>query len=137
MRDVLQEQMKIRAARVTSAGKGKAALEVMRDNMTWAVAVADLMTVRWKRAAEEHETAAAADWLNEAVKWREYALKCAKAIAPYEAAKLAAVAPARQQPLGERAQTIGAGRLAHIKERFTKEVQDSQKPKESSHADSI
>jgi hypothetical protein len=36
MRELLREEMRIRAAKTASAGKGRQALEVLRENMMWA-----------------------------------------------------------------------------------------------------
>ncbi len=97
VREVLQEQVKIRAAKAASAGKGKPALEVLRESMMWGRAVADLMMERSERALQEGAIPAAVDWLNEASKMWWFAHKCAKAILPYESARLAAIAPAPPQ----------------------------------------
>ena len=94
VREVLQEQVKIRAAKAASAGKGKLALEVLRENMMWGQAVANLMMGQCEQALQEGAIPAALDWLNEASKMWWFAHKCAKAILPYETSKLAAIAPA-------------------------------------------
>jgi hypothetical protein len=94
VRELLQEQVKIRAAKAASAGKGKLALEVLRENMMWAQGVGRLMTERSERALQEGAIPAALDWLNEASKMWWFAHKCAKEILPYESSRLAAIGSA-------------------------------------------
>jgi hypothetical protein len=94
VREVLQEQVKIRAAKAASAGKGKLALEVMRENMMWAEGVGHLIIERSEQALQEGAIPAAVDWLNEASKMWWFAHKCAKAILPYESERLAPITSA-------------------------------------------
>ena len=92
MREVLQEQVKIRAEKAASAGKGKMALEVLREDMMWR-AVANLLMGQCEQALQEGAIPAAVDWLNEASKMWWFAHKCAKAILPYANARLAPISP--------------------------------------------
>jgi hypothetical protein len=94
MRKLLHEEMKIRAAKTASAGKGRQALEVLQENMMWAQGVGRLMFERAERALQEGAIPAALDWLNEASKMWWFAHKCAKAILPYESARLAPITSA-------------------------------------------
>jgi hypothetical protein len=104
MSEAVREEMRTRAMKAARAGKGKLALEVLRETMMWGRAVANLMMGQCEQSLQEGAIPAALDWLHEARKMWWFAHKCAKAILPYESARLAPIASAPPQ---KSAQTSG------------------------------